>query len=135
MFDCRSVVCIIKRPVDEEGDDEVWVGGDDNLSMSCSSVRVAAAACRSSFYGPEPVVPTLTPPTTSSFLPSQTLSNKSDDRRYGSGSSAVVGYHPIDTCCRPLNPPLGWRRGKVGSIFTALLGRRMVHELYGCSAT
>lgn len=132
---CTTVVCIIKRPVDEEGDDEVLVGGDDNLSMSYSSVRVAAAACRSSFYGPEPVVPTLTPPTTSSFLPSQTLSNKSDDRRYGSGSSAVVGYHPIDTCCRPLNPPLGWRRGKVGSIFTALLGRRMVHKLYGCSAT
>lgn len=121
--------------MDEEGDEEVAAGGDDNLSMSCSSVRVAAAACRSSFYGPEPVVPTLTPPTTSSFLPSQTLSNKSDDRRYGSGSSAVVGYHPIDMCCRSLNQPLAWWRGKVGSIFTALLGRRMVHKLYGCSAT
>jgi len=76
--------------VDEEGDEVVFggrVGGDDNLSMSCSSVRVAAAACRLSFYGPEPVVPTLTPPTTSSFLPSQTLSNKSDDR---DGTAAVV---------------------------------------------
>lgn len=91
----------------EEGDEELVGGGDDNLSMSCSSVRVAAAACRSSFYGPEPVVPTLTPPTTSSFHHKPYRTKAMTD-----GTTAVV--RPWSATTRSIRAAVRWICHSVG---------------------